>query len=1081
MRVRLLRALVALTATGASVGLAREARAVDACVAADVMNAEGCSGAGTCTITKTFKIGDGCVLDFGTRDVIVDGTVTIDEGTVVFKTGSFTVTRRGVITGNGRVGGSFTVFATGSILILRLQNQTGDIRMLGDDAGGTIVLDATGNIAVNGSLRADNRTAGASGGTITLRAGGDITVESHIAVAVSAHGGAQAGGGTVDLFAGGRIAVGRDIKEFTAAGGDGGLIRIHAGTDVVIDGKLTNSGDGSSGSGGGVNITAGRDVRVNAPIESKGVEGDAGGGNGGVITFATGRDLVVRSEVTTQSGRPDGGGGVIEADSRGSIDVQPAALLDAGGNGLESFAGEIRLSGDLDVAIGAELQASGGDAGGKIAVDAGRDVAVNALIDAGSRAFGGSGGSVAIRAGRLGSGDLVIAGDIDVSGTQCDDFNVCGVGGTADLAGCDLVLEFGAAVDASVVGIGPGAKGGGTILRARRQLTVNGRVDASASPMPGTNVIERRGDTSPLLAAGSVQPPPTDVVRTVCTGAPGDLPTCLTPCPACGNTPVAAVEFPETCDDGSPARSCDGCSLLCQLENCDDADVCTVDDCDPERGCRNTPLADGTPCPDATVCNGEERCVLGACVEGLPLDCDDGDDCTVDLCDPVAGCAHRAAAIGSPCDDGNVCTAGDACNAAGACAPGTSVACNDQEACTADSCNPTLGCVFDPLVGQPCAEDGNLCTLDVCFGTCTHLFRCTDDGNPCTTDACDPAIGCHQPIPGCGVTTTTTTVQPTTTTVTTTSTSIAPTTTTVPSSTSTTAPVTTTTQQATTTTTVPTTTTAPPTSTTTAPASTSTTAAPTTTSQHPPTTTPAASSSTTSSSLATTSTMSGATTTTSQAAVTTTTPPATATTTTLGPPIVGPACLLDADCNDGDACAKHRCIGGACARQHDAGACPVHTVAAKKLIVKAQSKPQKNNLLFISKGTFDALRPEDAPTQVGGALHLRDAAGQRVTFNLEAALWKSFGSKGFRYTDKKRSHGPCTNVTFKTGRRIDVACRGSQMTLLPPLQAPVELLLRIGNSTYCASFGGKIMQGTGKFVAKSAGAPVDCLLNLETW
>jgi hypothetical protein len=962
MRVRLLRALVALTATTASVGVAREARAADACVAADVMEAEGCSGADACTITKSFTIGDGCVLDFGTRAVTIDsGSISIGEGTVVLETGSFTVTKKGVITGNGRVGGSFTVFATGDIFILRTQDQTGDIRMLGDDQGGAIVLDATGNIAVNGSLRADNRTATASGGMVALRAGGDITVESHSAVAVSAHGGPRGVGGEVDLFAGGRIEIGADIREFNAAGGDGGIIRIHAGTDVVIDGKLLNSGEGSSGSGGYVDITAGRDVQVNAPIESKGIEGDAGGGSGGAIAFATGRDLVLRAEVTTRSGRPDGAGGTIEADSRGSIDVQPSARLDAGGNGLESFAGEIGLLANLDVTIGAELQASGGDAGGSIAVDAGRDVAVNALVDAGSRAFGGSGGSVAIQAGRLGSGDLVIAGDIDVSGTDCDTFNGCGVGGTADLAACDLVVEFSGLIDASVGGIGPEAKGGHTILSARRQLTVNGQVDATASPMPGVNVIERLGDMSPLLGAGSVQPPPTDIVRTVCTGAPADLPTCLTPCPTCGNTPAPVVEFPEACDDGSPARSCDGCSVLCQVEACDDANVCTVDDCDPERGCRSTPVTDGTPCPDATVCNGEERCILGACVDGFPVDC--------------------------------------------------------------------------------------------------------DDGNPCTTDSCDLAAGCrHQPIPGCGATTTTTTAPPTTTTVTTTTTSIPPTTTTVPSttSTSTTVPPATTTTQQTTTTAAATTTTAPPTSTTSAPATTSTTQQPTTTTAAPTTTTEPP-----------TSTTSGATTTTSQAAATTTT-------TTLGPPVVGPACLADADCNDGDACTTQRCIGGVCAREHDAGACPVHTVAAKKLVVKAQSKPRKNNLLFVSKGTFDAPRPEDVPTQAGGALHLRDAAGQHVVFNLDAALWKSFGSKGFRYTDKKRRHGPCANVTFRTGERIDVACRGSQMTLLPPLQAPVELLLRLGDSTYCAVFGGKITQGAGKFVAKSAGAPTHCPLALET-
>jgi hypothetical protein len=113
-------------------------------------------------------------------------------------------------------------------------------------------------------------------------------------------------------------------------------------------------------------------------------------------------------------------------------------------------------------------------------------------------------------------------------------------------------------------------------------------------------------------------------------------------------------------------------------------------------------------------------------------------------------------------------------------------------------------------------------------------------------------------------------------------------------------------------------------------------------------------------------------------------------------------------------------------------------------------------------------------------LHLRDATGQRVAFNLDAELWTSSGNKGFRYKDKKRSRGPCTKVTFRTGKRIDVACGGSQMTLVPPFQAPVELLLRIGNTTYCAAFGGKITQGAGKFVAKGAAAPATCPSALDT-
>ncbi|MBX3245680.1 MAG: putative metal-binding motif-containing protein [Myxococcales bacterium] len=45
-------------------------------------------------------------------------------------------------------------------------------------------------------------------------------------------------------------------------------------------------------------------------------------------------------------------------------------------------------------------------------------------------------------------------------------------------------------------------------------------------------------------------------------------------------------------------------------------------------------------CDDGDVCNGVERCDAGRCVAGAPLVCDDGDNCTVDSCDPEVGCRN---------------------------------------------------------------------------------------------------------------------------------------------------------------------------------------------------------------------------------------------------------------------------------------------------------------------------------------------------------------------------------------------------------------------------------------------------------
>ena len=84
---------------------------------------------------------------------------------------------------------------------------------------------------------------------------------------------------------------------------------------------------------------------------------------------------------------------------------------------------------------------------------------------------------------------------------------------------------------------------------------------------------------------------------------------------------------------------------------------------------------------------------------------------------------------------------GDACD----CEPTSANNCNDDNTCTADSCNlATRTCVNAPLAGQAC-DDANVCTSgDTCdaTGACVgRAISCRDD-SACTFDYCDPAVGC---------------------------------------------------------------------------------------------------------------------------------------------------------------------------------------------------------------------------------------------------------------------------------------------------------------------------------------------------
>ncbi len=179
---------------------------------------------------------------------------------------------------------------------------------------------------------------------------------------------------------------------------------------------------------------------------------------------------------------------------------------------------------------------------------------------------------------------------------------------------------------------------------------------------------------------------------------------------ACDNTPND-----NPCSDGDECTTGDTCDkgacVADQAANCDDGNICTIDGCDALAGCFNLPTEN--PC----------------CV-GLNSICDDGDPCTSDLCDPEGGdCVYQLNA--ARCDDQSACTTGDTCQQ-GRC-QGAPVICDDDNVCTDDRCNDTLGCVASPLSEGAC-DDGVQCTLgDACV-----QGVCRGDASGCV---CEPDFG----------------------------------------------------------------------------------------------------------------------------------------------------------------------------------------------------------------------------------------------------------------------------------------------------------------------------------------------------
>jgi MYXO-CTERM domain-containing protein len=219
-------------------------------------------------------------------------------------------------------------------------------------------------------------------------------------------------------------------------------------------------------------------------------------------------------------------------------------------------------------------------------------------------------------------------------------------------------------------------------------------------------------------------------------------------CDPAGGCMHTAVTAGTKCDDGNVCNGISTCvGTVCSAGtalNCDDANVCTTDSCDPAGGCKY--VNNTVDCSDNNLCTTDDKCSGGACKGGAAPNCDDNEPCTTDSCDSGKGCLHAAVADGGNCDDGNDCSTGDKC-VGGKCKASGGTVCDDSKPCTQNNCDPASqpqACTY------PNETNGTPCTFDKCHQNSTcQAGACDqgdpvdcDDSNPCTTDSCDAATGC---------------------------------------------------------------------------------------------------------------------------------------------------------------------------------------------------------------------------------------------------------------------------------------------------------------------------------------------------
>jgi len=199
-------------------------------------------------------------------------------------------------------------------------------------------------------------------------------------------------------------------------------------------------------------------------------------------------------------------------------------------------------------------------------------------------------------------------------------------------------------------------------------------------------------------------------------------------------------------------------------EQCEDLNLVPSDGCEPQS-CRYSCEADAD-CDNRFICDGKEKCVDHACIDGdispalqgdackrydqvdgscdsgycVPASCGNAQVDANEDCDGTSGCrpdCTMGCVSDAQCSDNNACNGQEDCAlATGECKPGSAPVCSDGDACSLDACEPSESCVYTLIDGDrdgyaeaTCEKDSKLKGGD-----------CNDDSPivfPGATEYCD--------------------------------------------------------------------------------------------------------------------------------------------------------------------------------------------------------------------------------------------------------------------------------------------------------------------------------------------------------
>ncbi len=512
----------------------------------------GLPGVDPVTIVAELTLPPDCTLDFGDREVVLDGTLHAVNLTLI--AGRLSTSERSLI--DGGAGDTTLVLQQG-----RLHDGSAEIRgsLTNDELhGGGIVVLAAGGVTATATARleASAQDPAGYGGFIGIEAVGDISFLDD-GTPITALGGENAEfNGEVSIVSrSGAVSLGGGI---VVSGGTliPGAVTIDAATGLKVQGAIRAAGRCASGvcsRGGVVRLSSSSTLDVLAPVDARGADGsvDPGDADGGSVRIDAAGDVTVAADALLAAGEL-GRGGTFDAYAGGTF-KQAGVTIDAGGRAPTSSGGSIILSAGKEASISGGLLAGGGPDGeaGSIRITAEDRLAiagalsstgnypttgielvsvndaiqVTAAFDARGRGDFGTGGPIGIFAvtaidlqgasfDASGDGPNGLGGPVRIDSFQSVHLGArssiitdgssqdpgIGEGGTIDIKACQVAIDAGVTLHAT------GATGGTISITSSDGMSLPAEFRA---PSDGLIQLKFPPDLPPDLEGGTFDPAPT--------------------------------------------------------------------------------------------------------------------------------------------------------------------------------------------------------------------------------------------------------------------------------------------------------------------------------------------------------------------------------------------------------------------------------------------------------------------------------------------------------------------------------------------------------------------------------------------